>query len=223
MVISYCFICFILYSFLGWLYESTICSIVAYKKIINRGFLLGPWCPIYGIIAVVGWLLLRNIENNIVVFILSIMLCDILEFSVSYFLEKKYNTRWWDYSNFKFNLQGRICLYSSLLFGILSLLVIKVIQPIIIKYFFRISPRQILMLSVFLFILFVFDLFYTLISMTEFNVKLQNKNIEIENEDKDFIYAVVARKNYLTKEFLNYSDKFSEWRKEKLGILKRLK
>lgn len=218
MILGYCFIWFLLYSFLGWVYESTICSMVAYKKIINRGFLLGPWCPIYGIIAIVGWLLLRNVENNYLVFILSVLMCDTLEFAVSYFLEKKYNTRWWDYSNFKFNLQGRICLYSSILFGFVSLLVIKVIQPIIINCFSRISPKQVLMLSLFLFLLFIFDLFYTLMSMTEFNIKLENKNIKIENDDKDFIYAVVARKKYLTKEFFNFSNKFNEWKKEKFGI-----
>lgn len=104
------FLYFIIYSFLGWFMEVCV-SLWNKHKFINRGFLIGPYCPIYGwgclaIILVVG----KDTSDILGVFLKAILICSLLEYFTSYFMEKIYNVRWWDYSNKKFNINGRICL-----------------------------------------------------------------------------------------------------------------
>jgi len=89
------------YSILGWIYESIVCSIQE-KKWVNRGFLNGPYCPIYGAGAVLDIIILGNIQNPILLFLLGATLTCTLEYLTSYFMEKIFNARWWDYSDFKF-------------------------------------------------------------------------------------------------------------------------
>ena len=103
-----CFILFIIYSILGWSLE-VLLSLYEHKRFINRGFLIGPYCPIYGAGSILLTLLLTNYENNIIIlFILSMVICGILEYFVSFILEKIFKLRWWDYTNMKFNINGRI-------------------------------------------------------------------------------------------------------------------
>lgn len=101
---------FFVYSFLGWLWESTVCSLHNEKQLINRGFLVGPLCPIYGAGALCCYFALYHVQNPVAVFVLSALLCCALEYLVSYTMEKIFHTRWWDYSDFPFHLNGRICL-----------------------------------------------------------------------------------------------------------------
>src|SRR5699024_6506637 len=101
---------FFVYSFLGWCLE-VICILITEKRFINRGILIGPICPIYGYGVLIMALFFRKYLNDpITLFILIIVSCSILEYFTSYFLEKVYHTRWWDYSTKKFNINGRICL-----------------------------------------------------------------------------------------------------------------
>ena len=127
------FLYFIIYSFIGWIIE-VIYEEIQNKKIINRGFLMSPICPIYGY----GVLFIIYVVNNdkadiLVVFLKTILICSVLEYFTSYFMEKIFEARWWDYSNKKFNINGRICLETMLPFGILGSLVIYVIHPFIEK------------------------------------------------------------------------------------------
>ena len=99
------------------------------KRIVDRGFLIGPYCPIYGVGALVMIFYLTQYKDNILtVFILGVVICSLLEYFTSYVMEKLFKTRWWDYSNNKFNLNGRICGFNSLLFGIAGVLVIYFVQ-----------------------------------------------------------------------------------------------
>ena len=106
---------FFFYSAGGWLLESIYCSI-GEKKIINRGFLTGPLCPIYGTAAIVMVVLIYNPfrDNALVVFLLGIVLCYIVEYITSYIMEKLFAARWWDYTYELLNINGRICLKHSL-------------------------------------------------------------------------------------------------------------
>lgn len=125
--------CFIIYSIIGWIMETTLIFINT-KELINRGFLIGPYCPIYGFGAILMILYLTQYKDNILtVFILGVVTCSILEYLTSYFMEILFKTRWWDYSNHKFNLNGRICGQNSLLFGVGGLVIIYITQPVIIK------------------------------------------------------------------------------------------
>ena len=105
---------FIVYSFLGWVMESVFRSIIE-KKIINTGFLRGPFCPIYGIGAIIMLIFLERFQDKpILLFFIAITLLTAWEYIVGVILEKLFNTKYWDYSNHKFNFQGRICLTNSI-------------------------------------------------------------------------------------------------------------
>ncbi len=110
------FLLFSIYSFLGWLME-VVNTLRVEKKFVNRGFLVGPFCPIYGFGVLLMTIMLKKYQNDIVAtFIFSILICGILEYFTSFFLEKIFHARWWDYSNRKFNINGRICLENLFIF-----------------------------------------------------------------------------------------------------------
>ncbi|MEE1321326.1 MAG: putative ABC transporter permease [Acutalibacteraceae bacterium] len=121
---------FFFYSFAGWCLESLYCSI-GEKKLINRGFLTGPLCPIYGVAALVITILIYNpFKNNpLLVFLLGIVFCDIVEYLTSYIMEKLFAARWWDYTYEFINIKGRICLKHSLYWGVISVIFVNVIHP----------------------------------------------------------------------------------------------
>ena len=123
------FLTFIIYAFFGWCCECIYCSIPA-KKLINRGFLTGPICPVYGFGAVIVFQALRPLGSNIfLTFFGGLLLTSTLEYITSFLLEKLFHLSWWDYSKRKFNLHGRVCLRNSLLFGILCVFAVHVIDP----------------------------------------------------------------------------------------------
>lgn len=127
----YILIYFIIYSFLGWILESTVRTICE-RKIINTGFLIGPFCPIYGFGAIIMILFLNRFENNIILlFFISFIVLSIWEYVVGVLLEKLFKTKYWDYSKNRFNLKGRVCLTNSLAWGILGVLFIRYIHPFI--------------------------------------------------------------------------------------------
>ena len=121
-------IIFALISFGGWVYETIYCSVVE-GEFTKRGFLFGPTCPIYGIGAIAEWLVLGQISNPFVVFIIGAVLATVIEYSTGLFLERRFKKKWWDYSMFKFNLHGRICPQASAVFGAFSVTSVFVLVP----------------------------------------------------------------------------------------------
>ena len=121
-------IIFTLISFGGWVYETIYCSVVE-GEFTKRGFLFGPTCPIYGIGAIAEWLVLGQISNPIIVFIIGAVLATVIEYSTGLFLERRFKKKWWDYSMFKFNLHGRICPQASAVFGAFSVTSVFVLVP----------------------------------------------------------------------------------------------
>lgn len=120
---------FYIYSFLGWLWE-VIINIVRKRKFINRGFLIGPYCPIYGYGVLLITILLKKYQDDIIItYIMSILIAGVLEYYTSFIMEKMFNARWWDYNYKKFNINGRICLDVLILFGILACLIVYFINP----------------------------------------------------------------------------------------------
>ena len=119
------FILFMFYSFIGWIIE-IINEIITEKRYVNRGFLVGPYCPIYGFGTIfMITLLTRYLDDFIVLFIMSVVICSLLEYFTSYIMEKMFKARWWDYSDKKFHINGRICLSNCIAFGVLGLLIVK--------------------------------------------------------------------------------------------------
>lgn len=127
---------FFIYSFCGWLMESIYCSIPA-RRVINRGFLNGPLCPIYGSGVLLILIFLIPVRDTVsplgialaVVFLAGAALASIVEYATSWAMEKLFHARWWDYSNNKYNLNGRICLQISIAWGGLATGFLYLIQP----------------------------------------------------------------------------------------------
>lgn len=145
MFVCQVFVWFVLYSIVGWVWESTYCTAVE-RTWQNRGFLYGPVCPIYGtgIVAIMlAWhaLLERGIEPKwYQVFLVVMIGSAILEYTTHWALEKLFHAYWWDYSNMPLNLNGRICLPASIFFGLGGLLVVYVLYQPTIDIVSRIDP-----------------------------------------------------------------------------------
>lgn len=121
---------FIIYSVIGWVCETIWCSAGA-RKFINRGFMTGPWCPIYGFGAIIILLATYPIRNSpVLVFLAATIATSILEYLTGYILEVLFKKRWWDYSDKRINLHGRVCLTNSIIFGLMGLLTVYLIHPI---------------------------------------------------------------------------------------------
>ena len=154
---------FYLCSFIGYLLEVFWCYIGS-KKFVNRGFLCGPVIPVYGVGAVlILFCLLRYYADPIVVFVFGIIITSALEYFTSFLLEKIFHNKWWDYSNRKYNINGRICLQNSFSFGILSLLIIYVVTPGFYFLFSLLSFKIWMILSIIFTIIFVLDVTYSVI------------------------------------------------------------
>ena len=167
------YILFWLYAFLGWVMET---SWVAFKlkKLTNRGFFLGPYCPIYGIGAVL-LLLLDNYRNDpLTILILSIFICSLVEYLASYFLELAYKVRWWDYSNQFFNINGRICLFNSFCFGLFGLLTVCVLNPFFTNQIMKFNSNLKLVIFIVIFIITTVDMFITFSAMFDFRKYVSN-------------------------------------------------
>lgn len=143
---------------MGWIIE-VIKVKIDDKKWINRGFLIGPYCPIYGISALIMANYLSNYKDNIVtVFILALFVCSIVEYLVSFIMEKLFKTRWWDYTNEKFNLEGRICLKNCVYFGLLGVLLVYFINPSLIRVINNMNTGYLTIISTITLLYFLFDI-----------------------------------------------------------------
>lgn len=146
MILQSWLLWFMFYSVLGWCYESLLCSILQ-RSFVNRGFLRGPYCPIYGLGAVLDLLMLQNIDHPALLFLGGAALACALEYVVSWGMERLFHARWWDYSDHRFNLNGRICLLGAVAFGAFAVLLIKGIHPVITAYTDRLPPEATLCIS----------------------------------------------------------------------------
>lgn len=116
---------------MGWMIEM-VSTFLHTHRVTNRGFLIGPYCPIYGVAAILMIVFLGKYENDLpVLFGMSFLLSSVLEYITSYFMEKIFHARWWDYSNRTFNVNGRICLLNCFYFGILGILLLAYVHPLI--------------------------------------------------------------------------------------------
>lgn len=170
------FMLFFIYAILGWIIETTLVSIEK-RKFVNRGFLIGPYCPIYGFGGLAITILLKNyIKDPIVLFLMAVIICGTLEYFTSYIMEKIFKARWWDYSAKKYNINGRICLETVVPFGILGCLVMYVLNPITFKYLNMLSNSMLNIISAICFTIFITDniVSYNVISSFTKTVKTIN-------------------------------------------------
>lgn len=176
------FLTFIFFSFIGWIWE-VIYFLVTERKFINRGFMIGPMCPIYGAGGLLIVLLLKKyMDDPVILFILTMLLCSVLEYYASYFIEKIFKIRWWDYSDKKFNINGRIYLLGALAFGTLGMVAIYFVFPAIMKFLGRFNPKVIYIVSTFLLIVFIVDLVQSIFIARKF--KITAKNLKGDSTEK---------------------------------------
>lgn len=157
------FLSFLIYSIIGWILEVIVCSLNN-KKIVNRGFLVGPYCPIYGLggLAIV-MTLLRYKEDPVVVFVFGVLITSAIEYYTSYLLEKIFHNKWWDYSERIDSINGRICIGNMIAFGFCACVVIYILEPAIM-FLFSLIPMKILNItSIALAFLFFIDVAYSVV------------------------------------------------------------
>jgi len=164
---------FPLYSFLGWCLE-VIYSAVKTKQFVNRGFLNGGLCPIYGLGAVVLISLLTPIASNLpLLFLGAALLASSLELVGGFLLKHAFHTSWWDYSHQRFHLGGYICLKFSLIWGVCGVLLIRVIQPPFVHLVAYIPHLLLVVVLVLFYIYFIVDATVTVLTILKLNRDLQ--------------------------------------------------
>ena len=151
------FLLFMIYSVAGWVLEVT-CKLIEYKRFINRGFLIGPYCPIYGWGAVaITFLLYRYSYDPLILFFMTLLTCSILEYATSWVMEKLFKARWWDYSKRKFNVDGRVCLGTMIPFGIFGMILTYVTNPLIISGLDKVNPTTLNIIAIVLLVIYLVD------------------------------------------------------------------
>lgn len=180
MGLIYWFLYFIIYSVAGWVYESILCSITG-RKLVNRGFLNGPLCPVYGFGALLIILVFYGKDTGLLpLFLSSMVLTTTVEYVTSVLLETFFHARWWDYSKRPFNIHGRVYLTGALVFASLSVLVVNVFHPAIEAYLYQQPMILLSYLSLIIFLAVLSDLVFTVRHLL-----LLNKRIAMVKEEFD--------------------------------------
>lgn len=152
------FLLFFSYAVIGWIVE-VVTKLFELKKFINRGFLIGPYCPIYGCGGLLITLLLQGYEDRpLLLLFFSLIICSVLEYSTSFIMEKLFNARWWDYSETSLNINGRICVDTMAAFGVLGMVMIYAVNPVLFKAFNAIPDNTLTIITIVLAIIFVLDI-----------------------------------------------------------------
>lgn len=180
---------FVIYSFAGWILESCFRSLCE-KKIINSGFLKGPFCPIYGVGAIIMYVFLDSFQDQIILlFFTSLVVLTVWEYVVGIYLEKVFHTKYWDYSDHKFNFQGRICLTNSIYWGILGVVFVRYIHPFVQMKMVLINPRYLVLAIYVLSIIIIADAVQSIIKLKNIKATLQKVeqlNVQLKEKLEEF-------------------------------------
>ncbi|MEG2457304.1 MAG: putative ABC transporter permease [Bacilli bacterium] len=197
------FLLFLIYSFVGWLLE-VVNGLIYEKKFINRGFMIGPFCPIYGVGALLITFLLQGfISYPLILFIMASVIFSSLEYVTSYLMEKIFNARWWDYSNTKYNLNGRICFDTMLPFSILGCVVMYLTNPFF-KKLLNLIPSNILnILFIVLSVLFILDLLISFKIIINFKHITKRISLDSTEEITRRVREVLGSQSYLNRRLIN--------------------
>lgn len=211
---------FIIYSIAGWLLESVVRSI-SERKIINTGFLKGPFCPIYGCGAIIMLLFLKKFEGNILVlFTVCFFALSFWEYIVGIYLETIFKTKYWDYSDHKFNIKGRVCLTNSIYWGILGTIFIKYIHPFVENKLSLIDIKFLQITIIIITILFIVDTIISIIKVKNIKSTLQRIE-ELNNQIKEKLEELNS-KDYKLEIKENIHEKIADLKNRKNRMFKNL-
>ena len=211
---------FFAYAFLGWCTEVSFAALVS-GKFVNRGFLNGPVCPIYGFGVVIVLAFLEPLRHNLLLLFLgSVLLTSALEWVTGFALEKIFHQRWWDYSNEPFNLGGYICLRFSIAWGLACLFVVKILHPSILLAI-RLIPKPVgIALLVILSLIMAVDLVATVRTIAKLNrslgqidelaAKIKSASNEFGENLADKVLDVAEKSTDFREELADRSEDFRE-------------
>lgn len=211
----YCLM-FFLYCLAGWVWESIYMSILE-KQLLNRGFLNGPYIPIYGFAGLVVHFGLGRFYgplmsvNTIKIYFIGLICATSIEYVTSILLEKIFKAQWWDYTIYKFNFQGRICLIASLFWGLVSVVFVQIVNPVLLAWFTGFSHDAKVIICTFMATLMSVDTFATVFSIINLHQKV-SALVEVENAKFE---AVLNKISSLPSE---YQAAFNEYKERALRI-----
>lgn len=242
MTFQCAFLVFIAFSFIGWCSEVLYVGIFSEHKFVNRGFLYGPLCPIYGFGGMAILCLPTKILNSWGwLFLCSMVLATVVEYFTSWLLEKMFHTLWWDYSDKKFNLHGRVCLLNAILFGAMGILVVHFLEPLILHLIGLLNDFWLSIVFDVIAVVLAIDLVSTVKKLVDFQTTMERlKNFgdsiksHYESESwfnkTSFASMLSSAKEYLTKLpaseklaqlHLSYIDKFNVRNKNAESLIKK--
>lgn len=192
------FLIFLAYSFLGWLIELAA-TFIQHHRIYNRGFLIGPICPIYGVGAVLGSWIFSGINQVWLVFLLCTLGGGVLEYITSFWMEACFHVRWWDYKDEPFNINGRTCLGAMLGIGLLGVLVVKIFTPTLLQFFGGLSSLLVYIVAAVLLVIAIVDLAWSLILILHFRVAAGTARADATEEISENIKNVMMERSKLDR------------------------
>ena len=197
------FLLYFMYCVFGYILECIYCSIVDKKIVLNRGFLLGPYLPIYGCGAIaIIFLLERYLDDPFALFVMGALVATVLEYLASYIMEKIFKARWWDYSEQKFNINGRVCLLNSVLFGIGGLAIMCLINPIFTNFLNSFNKILLIVVAIILFLIYTTDTIISVFTIYKLRANSISINKDLSEEISEQVRKILLKNKYFKKRML---------------------
>lgn len=197
------FLFFAIYSFGGWVVE-ILNFMIFKKKFVNRGFLIGPYLPIYGFGSIFIITFLQKYQYELItLFCMSMFICAVLEYFASFVMEKLFRARWWDYSDKRFNINGRICLETLCLFGIGGCFEVYFLHPIITSVLGLFSNYILSALAIVLFVIMLIDFLVSFKIIFNFRSFASNLKKDSSVEINKIVKKIISSKSVLGKRLIN--------------------
>lgn len=195
-------ILFFIFSVLGWMMEVTL-KYIQFHRFINRGFLIGPYCPIYGggVVAVtvlVGGLI--GYKGTLIeTFFAGFVICGALEYFTSWYMEKLFHARWWDYSQKPMNLYGRIWIGNLILFGIASVIIVKGIAPAYFAWIDKANPQVVTIIAMIIIVVILTDAIVSHFLLNIVKTEIDNTQGDDTEEISKDIHALLSNRSLLIR------------------------
>ena len=201
-------ILFMVYSVFGWLAEKIVVSIEE-GKIVYRGFLIGPYLPIYGVGAVfVALTMNRYADDPLALFLISACVCGVLEYVTSFVLEKIFHARWWDYKKWPFNINGRICLQNLFAFGVAAILAVRYTNPVLFGFMNTLPSAALILTAVIFAVIMITDIIVSATTLKTVRAAGKKTDYDASGELKRQFFNDLSSKTYryrrLPKAFPNF-------------------
>ncbi len=205
------FLLFIIFSFAGWVME-TLLNVIRDKKVVKRGFLFGPVCPIYGFAVILCEVLLYGRINNIfLLFIVGFILTGVMEYATHFVMEKLFHAMWWDYSNRRFNIKGRVYLKGLIYFGIGVVLIVRLVLPLYDKLLAELPDKALYIICFILYSILIVDFATTIVDLKGIINTLKTwqanaigatqKGVDLTAEQMEKVIESIKKSDIYTKTF----------------------